>query len=86
MPGSEPRVVLFGRFGCHLCEAARAVVAETCRAGGVGFDEVDVDGDAALAHRYGDHVPVVTVDDAVVDFWRIDPDRLSAALSAGRAP
>lgn len=62
------------------------VVADTCRLRGVGFDEVDVDTDASLAARFGDLVPVVTVDDAVVDFLRIDPDRLSAALSAGRAP
>lgn len=56
-----------------------AVCAET----GNTFEEVDVDGNPELARRYTDEVPVTFVDGAQHDFWRVDPDRLRAALRRG---
>ena len=73
---TEARVVLYVRAGCHLCSEARLVVTSVTTA----FTEIDVDGDPALVARYGDQVPVVTVDDRQIGFWRIDPVRLRAAL------
>jgi glutaredoxin len=72
------QVVLYVRAGCHLCAEARTVVAAAAPA----FVEVDVDDDPALVRRYGEAVPVVTVDGRQVGFWRIDPVRLRAALEA----
>lgn len=40
---AAPRVVLYGRAGCHLCDEARAVVARVCTDVGVAWVEVDVD-------------------------------------------
>lgn len=78
----EPRVVLVGREGCHLCEAARAVVAQVCAELGESYREVDVDEDEeAAAHVDLDEIPVTFVDGRQHDFWRVDPDRLRAALS-----
>ncbi|WP_084074247.1 glutaredoxin family protein [Demequina sp. NBRC 110052] len=76
------RVVMYSRVGCHLCAEARGVVQEVCGRQGVSFTEVDVDADAELKERYGDEVPVVTVDGAVVGFWRIDPTVLAHALES----
>ncbi|WP_084101572.1 glutaredoxin family protein [Demequina sp. NBRC 110051] len=78
-----PRVHLYSRPGCHLCDDARALVAATCGTK-VAWEEIDISADASLTSRYGEQIPVVTVDDAVVGFWRIDPDRLKAALKAKR--
>lgn len=75
------RVVLYGRTGCHLCTAAREVVAEVADAAGVGWVEVDVDGTAELAARYGELVPAVTVDGVLIDYWRIDAVRLAQVLA-----
>lgn len=75
------RVVMYSRVGCHLCAEARGIVTDVCERHGTSFTEVDVDADAELKERYGDEVPVVTVDGAVVGFWRIDPTLLDAALS-----
>ncbi|WP_062517029.1 glutaredoxin family protein [Demequina gelatinilytica] len=75
------RAVLYSRVGCHLCDDARAVLVEVCGAAGEGFDEIDIDGDPELRARYGDEIPVVTVDDEVVGFWRIDPERVRKALA-----
>lgn len=79
---NAPRMVLFGRTGCHLCEEARAVVAAVADRTGAPWSEIDVDDDAELAERYAELVPVVTVDGVQQGYWRIDPDRLVRALSA----
>ncbi|WP_062078392.1 glutaredoxin family protein [Demequina globuliformis] len=74
------RVTLYSRPGCHLCDDARRLVEETCAKRGVTWTEVDISTDPALTSQYGEQIPVVTVDGAVVGFWRIDPDRLTSAL------
>ena len=83
---SEPRVVLYGRAGCHLCDEARPVVAEVAAEAGVVWAEVDIDvgpQSADLVARYGDLVPVVTVDGVQQAFWRVDAARLRRALGGG---
>ena len=79
---TDARVTLYSRAGCHLCEAAREVVARVCADLGESFDEVDVDADADLADRFGDEVPVTFVDGRQHDFWRVDEARLRAALES----
>ncbi|WP_061963416.1 glutaredoxin family protein [Demequina aurantiaca] len=75
------RVTFYTREGCHLCEAARATVQEVCAETGVEWVEVDIDTDPKLREKYGDEVPVVLADDAVVGFWRIDAGILRRALA-----
>jgi glutaredoxin len=81
----EPaRVVVLTRAGCHLCEDAVAVVRTVCAETGTTFTERLITEDAELTRRYGDQVPVTFVDGAQHDFWRVDADRLRAALSGRR--
>ena len=81
---SAPRVTLYGREGCHLCEVARTVVEEVCAELGEEFVEVDIDGDPALLDRSGAENPVTLVDGRPPDCWRVDPQRLRAALARPR--
>jgi hypothetical protein len=81
----EPRVLVLTRAGCHLCEAAVAVVAGVCAATGDSWAERDIDGDAELVRRYTDEVPVTFVDGQPHDFWRVDADRLRTALATSTA-
>jgi hypothetical protein len=74
------RVKLYVRQGCHLCDDAKVVVASVCDVEGVAWSEHDIDHDEALRARFSDDIPVVTVDDAVVGFWRIDPQILRSAI------
>ena len=53
-----PRVVLYSRPGCHLCDEAAAILSRH----GLTFDVVDVDGDPQLKQRYDTCVPVVEID------------------------
>jgi glutaredoxin len=55
-------VVLYGKAGCHLCEDARAVVAEVRERREFALIEVDVSLDPVLHARYGERIPVVAVD------------------------
>jgi len=55
-------VVLYGKAGCHLCEEARAVVAEVRARREFELTEVDVSLDPVLHARYGERIPVVAVD------------------------
>ena len=88
-PAGAPRVRLLTRTGCHLCEEARAVVAQVCAEAGEAYEEVDLDAaaadDPALLRRYTDEVPVTFVDGAQHAYWRVDAARLRTALSRPRA-
>ena len=77
-----PRITLVGKPDCHLCEAARDVIAAVCAETGDTFVEVSILDDPELADRYWEQIPVTLVDGVQHDFWRVDPARLKAALTA----
>jgi hypothetical protein len=77
------RVRLVGKPGCHLCDDARAVIARVCAELAVGGEEVSILDDPVLADLYWEQIPVTLVDGDVLDFWRVDPARLRAALAVG---
>jgi glutaredoxin len=78
---SGPRVTIYGKPGCHLCEDAVEVVARVCAELGTSYAEVDITSDPELQRRFGEQIPVTFVDGAQHDFWRVDERRLRAALS-----
>ena len=75
-------MTLLGKPGCHLCDDARAVV-QTVLADhpGVGFDEKSILDDPKLLEAYVEEIPVVLIDDRVHTIWRVDENRLRAALA-----
>ena len=77
---STPRITLYTRPGCHLCDDARTVVERVCADLGESFEEVDITTDDDLADRFGEDIPVTFVDGRQHDFWRVDENRLRAAL------
>ena len=78
----EPRVTLIGKPECHLCDDARAVIAQVCAETGDSWVELSILDDPALAAEHWDRIPVVLVDGQPHDFWRVDAGRLRSALSA----
>ncbi len=89
----SPRVVLFSRPGCHLCDDARAVVVAEAGAAGADWAEVDIDAgphgspyqERDLRAEYGELVPVVEVDGVRQGYWRIEATRVRRALASGAA-
>ncbi len=80
MESQSPRITLIGKPGCHLCDDARAVIARVAEELGVGWTELDITRDKALAEQYWEQIPVTLVDGRRHDFWRVDETRLRAAL------
>lgn len=83
-PDGEPRVVLIGKPGCHLCDTARDVVVSVTSDLGLGWQERSILDDPDLFERYHEQIPVVLVDGEPHDFWRVDERRLRAVLSGRR--
>jgi glutaredoxin len=57
-----PRVTLYGKPGCHLCDDARAAVQRVRADHDFELEEVDVSLDPALNREYGERVPVLALD------------------------
>lgn len=75
-------VTLVGKPGCHLCDAARRVVDPICAEAGVELEELSVLDDPELMDRYGEYIPVVLINGAQHDFYRVDAARFAQALAA----
>jgi glutaredoxin len=53
-----PRVIVFTRHGCHLCDDAKQLLIRY----GFAPEEVDIDQDPTLQAKYDKCVPVVEID------------------------
>lgn len=78
-PG-DPRVVVYAKPGCHLCGDAERVVEQVCADSAERWRTVDISQDETLMRVYGEQIPVIFVDGAQHDFWRVDAERLRRAL------
>ena len=74
-------VTVVTRQGCHLCEVAEADVERICGELAVPWELTDVDADPELRAEYGERVPVILIDGAEHGYWRVEEDRLRAALA-----
>jgi glutaredoxin-like protein DUF836 len=57
-----PRLVLYGKPGCHLCEQAQAELARLRRRHPHALEIVDISQDPELLERYGLRIPVLVAD------------------------
>lgn len=81
MSPAEHRLTLLTRAGCHLCDTARAELARIATEFGVPWTERDIAADADELRRYGEMVPVILIDGVEHGYWRVEADRLRAALA-----
>jgi len=57
-----PRVIVYTRRGCHLCEIVKESLSKLERHASFTWQEVDVDSDQQLHRKFTDEVPVVFID------------------------
>lgn len=81
MAAAQHHVTLITRVGCHLCDQAQAVLLRLRDELGFGYDELDVDADRDRRNEYSDRVPVILLDGKEHGYWRVEEDRLRAALA-----
>jgi glutaredoxin len=58
---ARPRVTLYTRAGCCLCEDAKQVLVATRARAVFDFEEVDIDAEPELRRLYNDEVPVIAI-------------------------
>jgi glutaredoxin len=71
-----PKVTLYGKPGCHLCDDARAVVERVRGDRPFDLTEVDVSLDPELNRAYGERIPVLEVDGEEVFEFFVDAAEL----------
>jgi hypothetical protein len=78
---TAPRVTLYGKPGCCLCDDARAAVARVRAEHPFALEEVDITLDPVLERRYGERIPVVCVDGEEAFEHRVEPAELARRLA-----
>ena len=80
------RLTLIGKPGCHLCDDAREVVASVLADfDGVTIEELSILEHADLHEKYVEEIPVLLLNGAVHNIWRVDANRIRAALKEATA-
>ena len=70
-----PRVTLYGKPGCHLCDDARTVVERVRAEHPFELREVDVSLDPELHRAYGERIPVLELDgEELFEFFVDEPE------------
>jgi glutaredoxin len=74
---SGPRVILYTRSGCHLCDEARDVLTRH----GLELELVDIDANEILRQQFDTCVPVVEIDGKIRFRGRVDSVLLRRIVS-----
>ncbi|MCT9932075.1 glutaredoxin family protein [Planotetraspora sp. A-T 1434] len=82
MAPRDHRITLLGKPGCHLCDDARAIIERVAEELGVPWEERDITADPQDQAEYWEMIPVVLIDGAQHDYWRVNEARLRTALTA----
>ena len=72
MSDDAPTLVLYGRVYCHLCGDMERALQPLLSEFGIGLACVDVDDDPALEERYGELVPVLTLEGKALCHYHLD--------------
>ena len=75
-----PDISFITKSGCHLCEEAETVLQQICEELGLEYSKIFIEENPDLALRFQEEIPVVLIDGIQHSAWRVDPDKLRAAL------
>jgi glutaredoxin len=76
----RPRVTLYTRTGCCLCDTAKAVIAKAGARADFDYEERDIDQDQDLRRLYNEEVPVIAIDGIDVFRYAVDLEELIRRL------
>jgi glutaredoxin len=78
----KPRVTLYTRAGCCLCDEAKRVLADARRRAEFDYEEFDIDRDPELRRRYNDEVPVIAINQVKAFKYKVTRDEFLKKLAA----
>lgn len=76
-----PKLTLYSRPGCHLCDEMKDAAAPVAAEYGTVIDVVDIDQDPALQQEYGYEIPVLLVNGRKAFKFRLTARELRRRLS-----
>ena len=68
----KPRVTLYTRPGCCLCDEAKRVLSEARRRAEFEYEELDIDRDPELLALYNAEVPVIAINGVRAFKYKVD--------------
>ena len=74
-------VTLYGRPGCHLCDEAREALERVRAQAPFTLQEVDIERDDDLLHRYLERIPVVSLNGEELFDYYVDEQALRSRLA-----
>jgi glutaredoxin len=77
-----PKLTLYTRAGCCLCDDAKAVLLQARRKAEFAIEEIDIDADPVLQQLYNDEVPVIAIDGRKAFKYRVTESELLKKLKA----
>jgi glutaredoxin len=78
----KPKVTLYTREGCCLCDDAKRVLFEARRRAEFDYEELDIDADPDLRRLYNDEVPVIAINGLKAFKYRVDMNEFLKKLAA----
>ena len=75
-----PRVVLYSKPGCHLCDIVEQTIGFVRRKRGFDFAKIDITTDAALFVKYKYDIPVIEVNGREIARHQLTAAALEHAL------
>lgn len=77
-----PKVTLYTRKGCCLCDDAKRVIEAARNRADFELEESDIDADAGLRALYNEEVPVIAINGRKAFKYRVSLDELLKKLVA----
>jgi glutaredoxin len=78
----KPRVTLYTRKGCCLCDDAKHVILAARSRADFDYEEIDIDGEADLRRLYNDEVPVIAINRVKAFKYRVTMSDFLKKLAA----
>ena len=78
--GTAPRITLYTKTDCELCQVAKATLLALQRELAFDLDEIDITSDPALYDAFQLEIPVGYLDDRKLFKYRVDPARIRRQL------
>jgi glutaredoxin len=79
---TRPKVTLYTRAGCCLCDEAKVVLADARRSADFDYEELDIDLDPELRRQYNDDVPVIAINQVKAFKHKVTRDEFLKKLAA----
>ena len=75
-----PKVTLYTKAGCHLCEDARSVLNDIAASMSFELTEIDIRSDMHIFAQYRYRIPVILIDETIIAEGRIEYSDLTQAF------